>query len=51
MSIEQEYGVELPESFHDRDRTLGDLFAYVTQHSSKGPGPSQHERQTRPQNG
>lgn len=26
MAVEQEYGLELPESFHERDRTLGDLF-------------------------
>lgn len=41
MAIEQEYGLELPESFHETDRTLGDLFAHVAQHASKGPGPSQ----------
>ena len=32
MAVEQEYGLELPESFHERDRTLGDLFDYVSQH-------------------
>ena len=31
MAIETEYELELPDSFHERDRTLGDLFAYVSQ--------------------
>jgi len=40
MAVEQEYGLELPESFHERDRTLGDFFAYVTQHGAAKPPPS-----------
>jgi len=51
MAIEQEYGLDLPESFHEKDRTLGDLFAYVTQHSSRGGGSSQPERPTQPESG
>ncbi len=50
MAIEQEYGLELPESFHEKGRTLGELFDYVAQHASKGPGPSQSEKGTRPEN-
>lgn len=37
MAVEQEYGLELPEIFHERDRTLGDLFDYVSQHASRHP--------------
>jgi len=40
MAVEEEYGLELPESFHERDRTLGDFFAYVTQHGAAKPPPS-----------
>ena len=37
MAIEYEYGLELPESFHERDRTLGDLFDYVSHHRAGHP--------------
>jgi len=37
MDIEREYGLELPESFHERDRTLGDLFDHVSQHRAGHP--------------
>ena len=40
MAIEEEYALELPESLYEKDRTLGDVFAYVTQDFSKGPAPS-----------
>jgi acyl carrier protein len=43
MDIEREYGLELPESFHERDRTLGDVFAYVTEHSDARPVSSSSE--------
>ena len=39
MSVEQEYGLELPECFHEGDRNLGDLFDYVTRASSGRPPP------------
>ncbi len=51
LAIEQEYELDLPESFHTPDRTLGDLFAYVTQHSSRGGGSSQPEMPTQPEGG
>ncbi len=34
MAVEEEYGLELPESFLERAQTLGDFFAYVTQHGA-----------------
>ena len=37
MAVEQEYGLELPDIFHERDRTLGDLFDYVSHHRAGHP--------------
>jgi acyl carrier protein len=39
LAIESEYALELPESYHERDRTLGDLFDYVSQQRT-GPPPT-----------
>lgn len=44
MDIEREYGLDLPESFHEKTKTLGDLFAYVSQHSPGRPPPTASER-------
>ncbi|MCW5555914.1 MAG: hypothetical protein KIS67_27620 [Verrucomicrobiae bacterium] len=44
MAVEEEYGLELPESFLERAQTLGDFFAYVTQHSAPKPPPSAPEQ-------
>ncbi len=30
MNVEREYSLELPEEFLTTDKTLGELFAYVT---------------------
>ena len=49
MAIEREYGLELPQGFQERDQTLGNLFAYVIQHSSQGPDPSRPGRWTDPE--
>jgi hypothetical protein len=46
IAAEREYGIELPESFHERERTLGDLFAHVAQDASQGPGPSPSDKRT-----
>jgi len=35
MAIETEYGLDLPERFYERDRTLGDLFDYVGEHGDR----------------
>lgn len=37
MALEDEYGLELPESGLEAWRTLGDVFDYVTQHCSPRP--------------
>ena len=37
MAVEQEYGLELPETFLERAHTLGDLFDYVSRHRADGP--------------
>jgi acyl carrier protein len=37
MAVEKEYGLELPESFLESCRTLGDLFDYVTRHGIEPP--------------
>ncbi len=44
MDIEREYGLELPESFHEKTKTVGDLFAYVSQHSPGCPPPTASQR-------
>ena len=44
MDIEREYGLDLPESCHEKTQTLADLFAYVTQHSPGRPPPAASER-------
>ncbi len=44
MAIEQEYGLDLPESLHEKTQTLGDLFAYVSQCSPGRPPPAASER-------
>lgn len=44
MAVEEEYGLELPESFLERNPTLGDFFAYVTQHSTAKPPRSAPEQ-------
>jgi acyl carrier protein len=37
MAVEKEYDLELPESFLESCRTLGDLFDYVTRHGIEPP--------------
>jgi acyl carrier protein len=46
MAVEGEYRLELPESFLERAQTLGDFFAYVTQHGAAKPPPSASEQPT-----
>ncbi len=44
MAVEEEYGLELPESFLKRNPTLGDFFAYVSQQSRSKPASSVPEQ-------
>ena len=44
MAIEQEYALDLPESFDEKAPTIGDLFAYVSQPSPGRPPPAASER-------
>jgi acyl carrier protein len=37
MAIEEEYALELPDSFLEKARTLGDLFDYVSRHRTGHP--------------
>lgn len=40
MAVEREYGLELPEEFLSTNKTLGDLFAYVTRPGADQSPPS-----------
>ncbi len=48
MAIEQEYGLDLPESIHEKTNTLGDLFAHVSQGSPGRPPPAACEHPDQP---